>query len=159
MNSIEQTQFDVLNQTLQLRAELLDMLTDADLAFQLPNNLTLGELCREMVEVEHSYVESFNTFKQNTTYKAPDPSKLEGSVDTLKVRFDEQVDALKTVLRGLSEDDIQSKMVDRGNGMQFPIMVNFHVYREALLVFYAKVSIYLKALGKPLPGMWKEWIG
>lgn len=159
MNSIEQTQFSILNSTLELRDQLLDVLSDEDLAFQLPNNMTIGELCREMVEIEHSYIEAFKTYKQDFSYKAPDAAELETSVDKLKTRFSELVEALKDVLRGLSEEDIQSKLIDRGNNLQFPVTVNFHVYREGLLIFYAKVSIYLKAMGKPLPGVWRWWIG
>jgi hypothetical protein len=32
-------------------------------------------------------------------------------------------------------------------------------YHEALLIFYAKVHVYLKALGKRVPGPWQWWIG
>jgi IS605 OrfB family transposase len=36
---------------------------------------------------------------------------------------------------------------------------NFLGYKEALLIFYGKVSMYLKAIGKILPEQWQEWIG
>jgi hypothetical protein len=32
------------------------------------------------------------------------------------------------------------------------------VYKEALLIFYGKASVYLKAMGKPRPQQWQEWI-
>ena len=33
------------------------------------------------------------------------------------------------------------------------------IYREALLIFYGKVSIYLRLMGRELPRHWQEWIG
>ena len=44
-----------------------------------------------------------------------------------------------------------------GSRRRFP--VQFHIYREALLIFYAKVHVYLKALGKQVEGPWRWWIG
>jgi hypothetical protein len=37
--------------------------------------------------------------------------------------------------------------------------MQFYCYREALLIFYAKVHVYLKAMGKSVPGEWQWWIG
>jgi hypothetical protein len=33
------------------------------------------------------------------------------------------------------------------------------IYKEALLIFYGKTSVYLKATGKELPEQWLAWIG
>jgi len=32
-------------------------------------------------------------------------------------------------------------------------------YREALLIFYGKVSVYLKSMGKTRSKEWRDWIG
>jgi hypothetical protein len=37
-------------------------------------------------------------------------------------------------------------------------IIQLHIYREALLSFYGKASVYLKALGKTLPEQWQSWI-
>ena len=37
--------------------------------------------------------------------------------------------------------------------------VQMDLYKEALLIFYSKVSVYLRALGKTPPEQWRKWIG
>jgi hypothetical protein len=51
MNSLVESEFP-LHETQSLRYDLMQMLTDSDLAYKLPgDNPTLGELCRKMGEV------------------------------------------------------------------------------------------------------------
>jgi hypothetical protein len=158
MNVIQREQFNVLHETQALRSQLMELLTDEDLAFTLPGNPSLGTLCREMGEIQHSYIESFKTFKHDFTYRHDDWT-VETQVEPLKIWYEKLDQELETVLRQLTDDDIGKNIIDRGFGMQFPVMVQFHVYRESLLIFYAKVSVYLKALGKPFPTQWRAWIG
>ena len=158
-NTFVEQEFGLLDLTLALRHQLLDILSDADLAYKLPNKaLTLGGLCREMAEIEHTYIESFKTFKQDWSYKTPNAAALETKVDVLRKTFAEQEQAFKDALSALSDDTINNQLVDRG-GFKPPVRAQFHVYREALLIFYAKASIYLRALDKEFPEQWKYWIG
>ncbi len=158
MNLIEREHFEMLKMTLALRHQLLEALTDADLAYRLPgNNMTLGELCRENGEIEQAYIDSFKTFKQDFSYRHPDPS-IAGSVEKLRAWFKALEAEMETTLRGLTDDDIRGKLVDRGYGFTPPVGVQFHIYREGLLIFYGKASIYLKAMQKPLPGDLATWI-
>ncbi len=158
MNRLVQNQLEVLHQTQSMRNDLMNILTDEDLHYRLPGkNITLGELCREMGEVEHVYIESFKTFKLDLSYRNLEPG-LATSVEQLTAWFkalDEQLDA---ALRGLSDDDLQNKLIDRVH-FTTPIEVHYHIYREALLIFYAKASLYLRALDKDLPGLFPTWIG
>lgn len=159
MNSIAQQMFPVLDMTLAMRHQLLDIITDADLSFALPHNPTLGTLCREMGETDRMYIDSFKTFKHAWGYRHDDAS-VEGSTDKLRAWYTQNADDLKAAVSALSEADVQGKMIDRGHGgMQFPAMVQLQVYREALLIFYAKVSVYLRAMDKPLPEQLQTWIG
>jgi hypothetical protein len=158
MNSIMKEQGPILEQTQALRNQLIEILTDEDLDYSPGgDNPTLGALCREMGEVQHAYIESFKTFQQDFSYRHEEPG-LESSVERLAAWFQTLDGELKAALEALSEEDIQNKVIDRGGGFVIPPLVQFHIYREALLIFYGKASVYLKALGKTLPEQWQAWI-
>jgi hypothetical protein len=144
---------------LALRGQLLDVLSDDDLAFSLGGTtLTLGALCREMGEVEQCYIDSFRTFSQTFDYRHPDLA-VERSVDALRAWWTALDRELHEVLEAISEDDLAAdRRVDRSDQFSLSIPAQTDIYREALLIFYAKVSIYLRAQGRPLPGDWGGWI-
>ena len=156
MNSFVQQHGAVYHETQIMREQLMDILSDADLAFSPGGgNPTLGELCKEMGEVEYAYIESFKQFKMDWSYRNPEAG-LAGSVSQLKAWYAQLDGQLKTVMEGLSEEDL-TKTIDRG----WPVGAGtqLHIYREALLIFYAKVAVYLKAMGKVMPQQWQWWIG
>ena len=146
-----------------LRAELMEVLADADLAFR-PGGLapSLGELCREIGDIEHSYIEAFKTFRQDFDWHNPDP-RTERSVEALTAWFEELDRELTAVLEGLSEADVVGRRIlreDFGVDEFFPLPPQeLDNYREALLIFYAKASVYLRVMGRDLPGQWTVWIG
>lgn len=148
---------EVLVATRELRRQLLRLLTDADLGFRPAEGcLTLGELCREIGEVERAYIESFRTFRYDLGYRHD--AAVSGSVARLAAWYEELDRELWEALEGLAEADL-ARSVDRGGGFTPPVTVQFHIYREALLIFYAKAHVYLKALGKQVAGAWQSWIG
>jgi hypothetical protein len=158
MNSIMQEQGQILEQTLALRHQMMELLTDKDLGFSPGGDcLTLGALCQEMGEVEYAYIESFKTFQQDFSYRNEEPG-LETSVERLSAWFQALESDLGAALEALSEEDIQNRVIDRGGGFVLPPFIQFHIYREALLIFYGKASVYLKALDKVLPEQWQAWI-
>lgn len=146
-----------------LRDELMAILTDDDLGFRVGGtSATLGALCREIGEIEHTYVESLRTFRQDFGYRNPDP-RLERSVGALASSYDRLDRELSAAIAALSEDDIANRRIVRDD---FDISdfsplpsIQLDIYREALLIFYGKVSVYLRAMGKDLPGHWPHWIG
>lgn len=157
MNSIVKQEFDILHETEAIRNDLMDMLSDADLQQKLPAaNPTLGELCVESGQVQQSYTDSIRTFKQNWGYK-PVEAGMAQSVDRLKAWYAELDSDMDAAFSALSEDDVQSRTIDRG--FPAPVRTQLHIYREALLIFYAKAVVYLHALDKPLPQKMAEWIG
>ncbi len=146
-----------------LRTILTEILTDDDLRAQLGGTTaTLGALCREIGEIEHSYIESLKTFRQDFSYRHPDPT-VETSVEALTAWYLALDRDLDEAIAALSDDDIANRRIVRDD---FEIdafnplpAVQLDVYREALLIFYGKVSVYLRSLDKPLPLRWQEWIG
>ena len=158
MNSIMREQSNLYEQTRSLRDQMLDLLTDADLAYQLPgDNVPLGVICHEMGEFQQGYIKSFKTFKHEGLIKNPDTS-LQTDLTKLKTWFKTLDVEMLSTLEALKEDDIQNKLVDRGD-FSLPVTAQFHVYRESLLIYYGKISIYLKALGKTFTSQWQGWIG
>jgi len=151
-------ELDLLHLTTALRTQMMDSLTDADLAFTFPNNPTLGELCRGMGDVERAYIDSFKTFKHSWDMRNTEPG-LETSVERLKTWYKALDEEFDTVLKAIPDGDFQTKMIDRGGGFILPLGGQFHTYREALLIFCGKCSVYLRAMGKPLSGQFQDWIG
>ena len=144
---------------LDLRDQLMELLSDQDLAYKLPgNNPTLGELCEEMGYIQQAYTHSFKTLKLDWTYRDSKPAATH-SVASLNHWFKKLDAELVEALSGLSEDDIHTLQIDRGHEFIASPQVQFQIFREALLVFYAKASVYLKALEKPYPEQWKSWVG
>ncbi len=157
MNRYMQEKWPWIEGTHGMRSGLLDSLSDADLVFSPGGqNMTLGALCREMGEIEHSYVQSLKTFKQDFSYHNME-ADLESSVARLKEWFQTLDDELKATVSALSDEDLK-KAVDRG-GFATPVELQLDVYLQALLIFLGKATIYLKAMNKPLPEQIQEYIG
>jgi hypothetical protein len=147
----------------RLRNELTDRLADADLEVRLGGETeTIGALCREIGEIEHTYVESLRTFKQDFGYRNADP-RLEHSVDALRTWYASLDHDLMAAIEALSEDDIEHRRIVRSDfdeSFFAPLArQQLDIYREALLIFYGKVSVYLKALGRSRTETWRDWIG
>jgi hypothetical protein len=156
MNSLVEDEFPG---THNLRDQLMGMITDQDLAYKLPgSNPTLGELCEEMGHVQQVYIQSFKTFKQDWGYRDSD-LEATNSVASLTSWYKKLDAELVDALGSLSEDDIQNKQIDRGHGFTPSPYIQFLIYHEAVLIFCAKASAYLKALEKPYPDEWKVGIG
>jgi hypothetical protein len=146
-----------------LRDQLMEILTDDDLGYRVgAASGNLGALCREIGEIERSYIESFRNFRQDFDYRNPD-TRFESSVVALASWYGELDRELMAAVEGLSEDEIANRKIIRSD---FDVAYfaplpkeQLDVYREALLIFYGKASVYLRAIGKSLPPQWQEWIG
>ena len=156
MNALIKEHGELLSETQSFRTGMLAQLTDGDLAYALPGNMTLGDLCREMGETEHGYVAAFSRFEHEWGYRHPDPS-VATSVAALRAWYEQLDDDLLAALNALTDDDIATRRL-RGGGWA-SVTKEFHLYREALLIFYAKAGLYLRALDKPLSEEWIDWMG
>jgi len=144
-----------------LRDQLMAILRDDDLSYRIEGaNPSLGSLCREIGEIERSYIESFKTFRLDFGYRNADP-RPESSVASLSSWYVELDRALTAAIEGLPEDHVANRTIDRSDFPGFaPVLrVQLDIYKEALLIFYSKVDVYLRALGKTPPEQWRKWIG
>jgi hypothetical protein len=158
MNRIMTEYYPTFQLYQSMRGALIDLLSDEELSFTPGGaNPPLGEVCREIGEIEHAYVQSFKNFKQDFSYSNNAPG-LAGSVDQLKAWFAELDQQLQTVVEALSDEDIGSRAIDRG-GFQPSVQTQLEVYKEALMIFYGKLTVYFRAMNKELPENWKAWIG
>lgn len=157
MNRLMQEKWSWVEGSHGMRTELMDSLTDADLAFTPGGTaMTLGALCREMGDIEQSYLQSFKTLKQDFANKNTEAG-IETSVAKLKAWY-QQMDAdMQAALAALSDDEL-SKQIDRGGGSMMPLEIQLDVYLQALLIFFGKATIYLRVMNKPLPKNIQDWI-
>lgn len=157
MNSLLTNTYPTFRLYQALRAQLMDLLVDEDLRFTPGGeNPPLGALCVEIGEVEHAYIQSFVTFRIDFGYRNPEPA-LATSVSRLAAWYQELDAELEAAVAALSDEEIKTRQIDRGD-WSTTLPMQLEVYKEALLIFYGKASVYLKALGKPRPPQWQEWI-
>ena len=88
---------------------------------------------------------------------------MERTVAGLSTWFADLDRSLLAAIEALTDDDVTNRRISRDDvdveGFSPLAAQELDIYREALLIFYAKVSIYLRAMGKDLPGHWTVWIG
>ena len=141
-----------------LRVQLMDILSDDDLQFSPGGtNQTFGELVHTIGEVQETYIKSFKTFEHDFAHRNQDED-LASSLERLRTWLESLDVELKAAVGELTEQDLESKMIDRGGGFVLPPAIQLEVYKEALLIFYGKASVYLKAMGKDEPEQWRSWI-
>lgn len=159
MNEIIRDYWPLFEMYQSLRDQAMTLLTDDDLGFRLGGaTTTIGQLCRKIGDTEYSYIDSFKTFRHD--YSLRDGSfDQDMSVAALNAWYADLDRQLKTTIEALSADDLANRVIDRGGDFVLPPRIQLEVYKEALLIFYGKLNVYLKALDKPLPKQWQEWIG
>jgi hypothetical protein len=97
-----------------LEHQLIDVVSDSDLAHLIAGSPTLGELCWEHGEVERAYLDSFRTYKLRFDYGHPD-AHLAGSTEALGdwyTRLDQEFEAVLASF----VDDPETTIIDRGPG-------------------------------------------
>ena len=142
-----------------MRDHLLTVVTDADLGYRMPGrNPTLGELLIEMGHLQGVYTHSFETFTLDWTYQQlPPPQPI--TTASLRSWFDAQDEAMKSALDRFTEDELGADRIDRGGGFIASPFVQHQVYREAVYIFYGKLSVYLKAFERDAGEEWAAWVG
>lgn len=158
MNSLIENKWSWVEGTHGMRSQLMGILSDADLSCSPGGqNMTLGALLREIGEIEHAYVQSFKNFKQDFNYRNTEAG-LDTSVERLSAWFQSLDDDMKTTLSAMSEADTK-KEIERPGGFKAPVEMQLDIYLQALLIFFGKATIYLKAMNKEIPQSIQDWIG
>lgn len=142
-----------------MRDLVLSLVSDDDLAYTLPGrNPSLGELLLQLGDVEGVYTHSFETSTLDWTHRhVPHPSPI--TVAALRAWFDAQDAAMRATMDGLSVEELQVDRIDRGDGFIASPFVQHEIYREAVYIFYGKLSVYLRALGIDAGPVWGAWVG
>jgi hypothetical protein len=157
VNQYMENKWSWIEGTDKMRGEVLDTLTDNDLRFNPGGqNMTLGALFREMGEIQYSYNQSLKTFTQNFDYHNTEAG-LDTSTAKLKAWYKSLDEEMKSLVEAFSDDDLK-KTIDRGGGFAMPVEVQLDVYLQAMLISFGKLSVFLKAMGRPLPDSIKDWI-
>ena len=142
-----------------MRDHLLSLVSDADLAYKLPGwNPTLGELLVELGDVQGVYTHSFETFSLDWAHRQlPPPAPI--TVAGLQSWFEQQDVAMKGALDRFTDEELKVDRIDRGHGFIASPFVQHQIYREAVYIFYGKLSVYLKALERDAGEEWAAWVG
>ncbi|WP_114559370.1 DinB family protein [Desertihabitans aurantiacus] len=142
-----------------MRDHVLTLVSDDDLTEQMPgSNPTLGELLVEMGDLQGVYTHSFATLTLDWSHRQlPAPAPL--TVETLRAWFRAHDEAMKAALDRFTDDELHVGSIDRGGGFIASPFVQHQVYREAVYIFYGKLSVYLRALWLDAGPDWAAWIG
>lgn len=158
MNRYMESKWSWIEGTHGMRTRLLALLSDDELGFSPGGqNMTLGELIRECGEIEYAYIQSLQTFTQSWDYRNEQPG-LANSVDALQSWLDELDGEMKETVSAMTDVDLD-KMIERAEGFSMPVELQLEVYLQALLIFFGKAMVYLRAMEKPIPDDFQTMFG
>lgn len=157
MNEVMEKQLNLLKLYQPMRAEIVDALKDEDLSFQPENSPSVAELCVQIGEWQQSYINGFEQFRQEFAYRNSD-AKLRKSVEALKAWYAELDADLEQALEGLSDEDVESKGIER-SGWEASPEWSLRIYQECLIIFYSKMWVYFNLMGREQPKGLAKWIG
>lgn len=157
-NIIVREEFGLLHEMFALRDAMMNVLNDADLSFALTGNPPLGVVIREMGEMELIYINSFKTFNLDWGYRRELPADLDTNLDKLRVWLKELDAEYEQTLAALTDDEINTRTIKRDEDFNANLRQQFHIYREALLIFYGRATVYMKALDKLPSEQWRYWV-
>ena len=158
MNRVMQERWPWIEGAHSLRSQLLDSLSNADLAFSPGGeNVTLGTLLRESGDVEYSYIQSLKTLKQDWSYHNTEAG-LESDLTQIKAWYLMLDDEMKATIAAFSDEDL-SKTIDRGGGSSMPVAMQLDTYLQAQLIYLGKAGVYFRAMNRALPQVFQDYIG
>jgi hypothetical protein len=110
-----------------------------------------------MGDIQGVYTHSFETSLDWAHRQLPPPAPI--TIARLQAWFEAQDDAMKSALGRFTEEELHIDLIDRGHGFIASPFVQHQIYREAVYIFYGKLSVYLKALERDAGEAWATWVG
>ncbi|THF67622.1 DinB family protein [Deinococcus sp. Arct2-2] len=158
MNRLTQQRAHLIDLTHTLRDTAFGEITDADLDFSPGGSaLTLRHLLLEQAEIQAAYAESFRTLKLKFDVTAPAEVQTTAQIQAWFAQLDTE---LFDALEALSNEDLSRPHDPRGQmSPRYTVEISFHTYRESVLIFAAKASVYLRALEREVPKLMKSFVG
>jgi len=142
-----------------MRDLLLTVLSDADLEYELPGaNPPLGAVLIELGNTQGVYTSSLETSALDWDHRRLQaPERL--TIASLQEWFAAQDTAMKAALDRFTDEQLHEERIDRGGGFLASPFVQHEIYREAVYIFYGRLSVYLRALNKDAGPDWTAWVG
>ena len=112
-------ELQLLRMTTDLRTQLMASLVDADLAFAMPGNPPLGDLCRTIGDTERAYIDSFRTGRMSWDVRNDEPG-LDRSVERLRAWYAALDAELEAVLEDVPEEQFREGHIERDDGFAMP---------------------------------------
>ncbi|UQN09769.1 hypothetical protein [Deinococcus sp. QL22] len=158
MNRLTEQRAHLIDLTHTLRDTVFGEITDANLDFSPGGTaLTLRRLLLEQAEIQAAYAESFRTLKLKFDVVAPEEIRTTAQIQEWFAQLDTE---MFEALDALSNEDLSRPHEPRGQmSPRYTVEISFHTYRESVLIFAAKASVYLRALGRTLPKLMKSFVG
>ena len=66
---------------------------------------------------------------------------------------------MERALNRFTDEELHLDRIDRGHGFIASPFVQHEIYREAVYIFYGKLSVYLKALERDAGEAWATGVG
>src|SRR5437764_8454122 len=108
MKRFMQEKWPWLEEVRGMRLQLLDILSNADLAFSPGGqNMPLGALLLKMGDLEHSYIQSLKTGVRDLSYHNTEAG-LESDITRLKAWFQALDDEMLDTISAFSNEDLNS---------------------------------------------------
>ena len=155
MNRLMKRYPELMELNQKLRRDVLDAISDEDLGHTLGGDtLSLAELPLQQNRWKDDYVQAWSTLElRHGSQSAPEQQTVVG----FKLWFGSIEQDIRTTLEAMSDEEL-SRPVKRGT-YSLPLEITACTYRESLIIFAGKASLYLHSLGGPLSAHLKGFVG
>ena len=155
MNRLMKRYPELMEANQKLRHDVLDAISDDDLTHTLGGDtLSLAGLLLQQGRWEDDYVQAWHTLEmRHGSRSAPEHQTVAG----FRAWFAEIEQGVRTTLEAMSDEEL-SRPVKRG-AHSLPLEITVYTYRESLIIFAGKASLYLRSLGRPVSAHLKGFVG